>query len=219
MMFMDNNKRRVFGLYFVVGLLFLLVIVLWVYTGGWKRIANNQKQVTTGFGDIGRQFSDLWQKSQQRFEKMAPTVSKKEISKQFILDDLASKALGASVSYAGVVVRFPQNWLADTSSSTTALELLASDGEKFFITTQTIASTTEVVIGWHKLNNESIANWSWQLLANGFIGYKINNQKEARVVALKRINESTILIIERQSHDIAKLKDGLVEVLLSGLQK
>jgi len=213
----EERGRR--NYYIIVAVLFLLVIFLWIYLGGWKKQftvfsdSNGKKLVNFNFD-----FNELKQRSDKQLAKLAPGLTDKKITPENIINNLVDETLNKSVYYSGMEIRYPDKWILLDEASTSTVSLLASDGEKFFFNSFVIEPTVDLVSAWHAFKKEPVFNWTWKKVKEGYVGTNVNNNV-AKIVGLYQASSSTVVTLERQSQQPEKAQDGALEMLITGLRK
>lgn len=218
---MDGNKKQLIINYLIIVLLFSFVVFLWVYLGGWQKSFNFYKKNNSEKNFSITEVTNLWSKSRDKFSQLAPQANFDLLKKEGIANKIVDQALNKSTVFNNQIIKYPDIWEIDPASSTTStLIFLAEDKEKFFIKTMDSATSTSLVTSWHEQNNENVLGWSWQEVGEGLVGFKVdNNSNQGRIVGLFQSTTSTAFVLERQSKDLEKIKDGRLEVIIYGLRK
>lgn len=212
-----NQFRHKF--YLIIGLLFFVVIVLWLFLGSWQKqfsqIKSEKKVVKT---NIFLDMPGLWARSSQQFHQIVPDAKNKKDTKEYVTNLLLDKALERSTQYKGVVLRYPDKWAVLENTPSSTITMIALDGEKFWVDSFDTSTSTDPIGSWHLYRNENILEWSWLKAGDGFVGRKNINNGE-KIVGIYQVSSTTILTIQRESIYTEKLKDGLMETIVSGLRK
>ncbi len=215
----QTEKHSHYNLYLIVGLLFLVVVFLWLYLGGWKKQFNlYQIKKEEPKKNLLTDLPNLWQKSDDQFNSLFPEANSKKETKELLTEALVDRALEKATDFNGLNFRYPDKWALIQNNASSTLKLIAPDGENFFVENVELLAGNDPVATWHNYKNEPVLGWSWIKVGDGFIGNK-RNEQTAKSVGLYPSATSSILIIERQSTTLEKNQDGMIETIILGLRK
>ena len=215
----EKEKQYHWNYYLIVTILFLFIIFLWIFIGGWgkqfKASVNNSRQKRKI--DLKTDFENIIKKSNEQFSRMTPSTTV-DFDKENFVNNIVDDVLKKVVDFQGAKVRYPEKWVKIDGPSTSTLTLLSTDGERFDFSGLSFGSSTDPISSWHAQKNEPVLNWSWRKVKDGYVGFNRGDNFE-RIVGLCQVSSSTIITLERSSREIKKAEDGLIEMLIVGLRK
>lgn len=215
----QTEKHAHYNLYIIVALLFLVVIFLWLYLGGWQKQFNlNHSKQESPKKNLLTDLPNLWQESNDRFDGLFPEVKNKKNSTEIFTDTLVNKVLEKSIDFKGLVFRYPEKWALIQNNASSTIKLIAPDGENFYVENIVISTDSDPVGAWHEYRKEPVFGWSWVKVGDGFVGNK-KTENQNKAVGLHPWATSSVLIIERQATSLEKTQDGMIESFILGLRK